>query len=97
LVGLRRSNSIYEGNAMTTFGQSIDLVYGSCGVQGCATRELALFQAVDLARHSGWHPRKWWEFWLPECSEDVRNEYFRQINEPLDDSGQVRRKIGTCA
>ncbi len=64
---------------MITYGQSIELVDGSCSVQGCATRELALFQAVDLARRSGWHPCKWWQYWLPDCSKDVRAEYIRQI------------------
>ena len=63
---------------MTTYGQDIELIDGSCGVQGVATPELALQQAVDLARSSGWHPPRWWEYWLPDCSDNVRAEYHRQ-------------------
>ena len=66
---------------MATYGQDIYLADGStCGVMGCPTHEEAVQKAVDLARASGWRPRKLYELWLPECSDDVRAEYYRQEN-----------------
>ena len=61
------------------FGQEILLDDGStCGAMGCETRDEAIQRAVSLARHDGWRPRRWYEFWKPRCSADVRGEYLYQ-------------------
>lgn len=64
---------------MTLYGQRIN---GPCEqslwVEGCETREQAIESAVGMAIRSGWHPPRWWQFWLPKWPKHCREEYERQ-------------------
>jgi hypothetical protein len=48
-------------------------------VQGCPSREEAVYQCVDLAIESGWRPPGKWQFWLPRWPDDCMAEYERRV------------------
>lgn len=60
------------------YSQKISGPDGYVMVDGCATRNAAVHKAVDMAIKSGWHPPRWWEFWLPQWSDDCVIEYRRR-------------------
>lgn len=61
-----------------SYGQTIYLNNGYVSTDGHSCPEQATEDAVRMAIHSGWKPRRWWQFWHPPCPEHVREEYERQ-------------------
>lgn len=60
------------------YGSRIELDNGFIKVSGYPTPEAALESAVKSARHAGWKPAQWWQFWKSPCPEYMREEYLRQ-------------------
>jgi hypothetical protein len=63
---------------MPTYGQTITWHEASGNrssftVEGCATPQEALSEAIRCAKSMGWTPPKWWQWW--RWSEHIRADF----------------------